>query len=167
MPKSIKTSVGGLSDQGVRDAIGEIQSALVDVLLSTTGLVIKAGASTLAKGATLAKALVNGVLVNIPANTDMAALAGTVVNATFNVFAFTINSAGTVATTMGTAGATLGAVVFPTIPADSAVIGFVIINPTGTGNFVGGTTALDDATVVPNAVYVNTPYPFGQNAISF
>ena len=28
-------------------------------------------------------------------------------------------------------------------------IGFVIINPTGSGSFVGGTTALDDATVVP------------------
>ena len=32
----------------------------------------------------------------------------------------------------------------------------MIINPTGTGNFVGNTTALDDVTVVPNAVYVNT-----------
>lgn len=31
----------------------------------------------------------------------------------------------------------------------------MIINPTGTGDFVGGTTALDDATVVPNAVYLN------------
>ena len=36
------------------------------------------------------------------------------------------------------------------------VIGYVIINPTGTGNFVGGTTELDDSTVVPNAVFVNT-----------
>jgi len=39
------------------------------------------------------------------------------------------------------------------------MIGFAIINPTGTGNFVGGTTPLDDATVVPNAVYIDTPYP--------
>ena len=30
----------------------------------------------------------------------------------------------------------------------------------GTGNFVGGTTALDDATVIPTAVYVNTPCVF-------
>jgi hypothetical protein len=61
---------------------------------------------------------------------------------------------------MGTEAATLGGVVFPTIADGSAVIGFVIVNPTGTGNFVGGTTELDDATVEPNAVYVNTPYPF-------
>jgi hypothetical protein len=27
------------------------------------------------------------------------------------------------------------------------------VHPTGTGNFVGGTTALDDGTVVPNAEY--------------
>jgi hypothetical protein len=39
------------------------------------------------------------------------------------------------------------------------MIGFVIVNPTGTGDFVGGTTDLDDATVAPNAVYVNTPFP--------
>ena len=31
----------------------------------------------------------------------------------------------------------------------------MVISPTGTGNFVGGTTPLDDATVVPNAAYVN------------
>ncbi len=46
--------------------------------------------------------------------------------------------------------------VFPTVPTNEAVLGFVEINPTGSGNFVGGTTALDDGTVVPNAVYVNT-----------
>ncbi len=46
---------------------------------------------------------------------------------------------------------------FPTIPAGRAVLGFIIVNPTGTGNFVGGTTALDDATVAPGTVYVDTP----------
>ena len=90
----------------------------------------------------------------------MAALAGTVTNAKFNVFAFTVNAAGTLATRMGVEGATLGGITFPTIPDGEVVIGYVIINPTGTGNFVGGTTVLDDATVVPNAVYVNTPFPF-------
>jgi len=166
MAKTISTSVGGLADGGVRSALTKLQSALTDTLLSTGGLAIKAGGGVLVKAATLCKAFVNGVLVSIAANTDMAALSGTVVNATFNVFVFYINSAGTIATAMGTAGATLGAVVFPTIPADSAVIGFIIVNPTGTGNFVGGTTALDDATVVPNVVYVNTPYPFNPNCLS-
>ena len=47
------------------------------------------------------------------------------------------------------------AVKWPPLPAGKALVGFVVINPTGTGNFVGGTTALDDATVVPNAAYVS------------
>ena len=160
------TSVGGLSDASMRSALLKLQSAVTDVLLSTGGLAIKAGASALVKAATLCKAWVNGTLVSIAANTDMAALSGTVAADLFNVYVFYVNSAGTLASAMGTAGATLGAVVFPTIPADSAVIGFIIVNPTGTGDFVGGTTALDDATVVPNVVYVNTPFPFNPNTLS-
>lgn len=165
MAKTILTTSFTLSDQALRNVLGELQG-VVDVLLSTGDLAIKAVGGVLVKAGTLAKAFVNGVLVSIAANTDMPALVGTVVNATFNVFVFSISSAGVVTTQMGTAGATLAAVVFPTIPTDNATIGFVIINPTGTGNFVGGTTALDDATVVPGAVYVNTPYPFNPNLLS-
>jgi hypothetical protein len=123
--------------------------------LSTGGLAIKAGGSAVVKAASAVVYAAAGTLVRKAANTDMAALAGTVTNAKFNVFAFFGDSAGTLTTSMGTEGATLAAVVFPTVPANKALLGFVIINPTGTGNFVGGTTALDDATVVPNAVYVD------------
>jgi hypothetical protein len=98
----------------------------------------------------------NGKLVTKASATDMPALSGTVTNATFNVFCFFINSAGTVTSAMGIAGSTLAAVTFPQIPQGSAMIGFVVINPTGTGNFTGGTTNLDDATVVPNAAFINT-----------
>jgi hypothetical protein len=56
---------------------------------------------------------------------------------------------------MGTPGATLAAVVVPTPPVGSGMLGMIVINPTGTGNFVGGTTNLDDATVVPNAAYIS------------
>ncbi len=167
MAKSITTSTGsGLSDASMRAALLKLQSGLVDSLLSTGGLAIKAGGGVLVKAATLCKALVNGVLISIAANTDMAALSGTVTNAKFNVFVFSTTSDGTKTTSMGTEGATLATIVWPTIPADSAVIGFIIVNPTGTGNFVGNTTALDDATVVPNVVYVNTPFPFNPNALS-
>ena len=61
---------------------------------------------------------------------------------------------------MGTEGATLVAAIPPPIPDGKTVIGYVTINPTGTGNFVGGTTNLDAATEVPNAVFVNTLGPF-------
>lgn len=149
--------------------MGTTLSAAVTNLLSTGGLRIKGAASALANTATAFYALAltsAGVptLVTKAANTDMAALSGTVANATFNVFCYFIDSAGVLTTSMGTAGATLAAVVFPTFPAGKACIGFTIINPTGTGGFVGGTTALDDATVVPNAVYINTVGPFNPTA---
>lgn len=94
-----------------------------------------------------------GTIVKIAAGTDMPALAGTVTNAKFNVFCFFVDSAGTTTSLMGAEGATLGAVRWPDFPLDKALIGFIIINPTGTGDFVGNTTALDDGTVVPNTVY--------------
>lgn len=122
----------------------------------TAGLVIKAGSSALAKtGAAASYYLANGVLQKISAATDMPALSGTVTNAAFNVYCFFIDQAGTVTSQMGTEGATLAALKFPQFPTKKALVGFIIINPTGTGNFVGGTTALDNATVVPNAVYVS------------
>ena len=92
----------------------------------------------------------------IKTTADCAALAGTVTNAMFNVYVFSINAAGTLATQMGTEAATLGAVVFPSVADGYVAIGFVIVNPTGTGTFVGGTDHLDDDASTPNAVYINT-----------
>lgn len=151
-----------------RDVLGAI---VVDVtagrkcdivqLLASGALAINGAGNTAAKIGSLIYACAltaAGVptLLTKAANTVMAALAGTVTNAKFNVYCFFVDSAGTLTTLMGTEGASLATIVFPTFPDDKACIGFVIINPTGTGPFVGGTTTLDDATVVPNAVYVNT-----------
>ena len=134
--------------------------------LSSAGLVIKAGGSALVKtGGSSTYAMVNGVLVKISSATDMAALSGTVTNAKFNVYCFFVDSGGTLTSAMGTEGSTIGAVKFPQKPVQKAMVGFVIINPTGTGDFVGGTTALDDATVVPNAAYVNTVGDFDPYAL--
>jgi hypothetical protein len=128
-------------------------------LLKSGALATSATESIVEIGAS-AYALINGTLVTLASGVDMPALVGTVDADMFNVYVFYVNEAGTTRTAMGTEGATLGAVVFPEREDDEAVIGFVIINPTGTGDFVGGTTDLDDATVVPNAVYINTAYPF-------
>lgn len=106
-----------------------------------------------------------GRIIPTAANTDMPALVGTVVNATHNVFVFTMDNAGNRYSQMGVAGASLAAVTFPEIPSGRAVIGYVHVNPTGTGNFVGGTTTLNDATVVPNAVYINVIGPFDPSLI--
>jgi hypothetical protein len=129
--------------------------------LRSAGLVIKGAGEGVAKiGATDFYAVVQGVLVKIAASTDMPALVGTVAADAFNVYCFYVDKAGTTTSAMGTAGASLAAVKFPPLPEGKALIGFIIINPTGTGDFVGGTTDLDDATVVPNAVYVSPTGPF-------
>lgn len=132
----------------------KIQRFMLNRVMNAAGLAIKAGSSALAKSVNTIYVLVDGALIS-KAAADMAALVGTVTNAKFNVFVFTVNAAGTLKTYMGTEAATSAGVVFPTILDGEVIIGFVRINPTGTGNFVGGTTALDDGTVAPNAVYVD------------
>ncbi len=137
----------------------KLQRAVSNVVLNSGGLAIKTGGSALVKSVNTIYGFIDGAQVS-KAAADMAALVGTVTNAKFNVFVFTVNAAGTLKTYMGTEAATFAAVTFPTITDGEAVLGFIVVNPTGTGNFVGGTTALDDATVVPGVVYVNTPCVF-------
>lgn len=160
MKATIQQYLNALKDPAEAPSLTALFSALGDRLssqtLTTGGLAIKAGASPIVKAATAFYAMANGVMVTKAANTDMAALSGTVANATFNVWGFYIDQAGTLTAVQGSPGATLAQVRFADTPAGKALIGFVLVNPTGTGSFVGGTTALDDATVVPNAVYVNT-----------
>lgn len=124
--------------------------------LNSAGLVIHGGGSTKAKtGASDFYAWASGTLVKIAASTDMPALVGTVAHGTFNLFSFFIDNGGTVTSAMGTAGATLGAIVPAQVPDGKALVGHIVINPTGTGSFVGNTTALDDGTVVPTAAYIS------------
>lgn len=160
MQDTLARYLNTISDTRHRAAIAAVVNPIGDristQMLGSAGLVIKAGASALVKGGSAFYASVQGRLVTKAANTDMAALAGTVTNAKFNVFAFFIDGSGTLTTAMGTEGATLAAVVIPPIPVGKAMVGMTVINPTGTGNFVGGTTPLDDITVVPNAAYINT-----------
>lgn len=164
MAKTITKDNSSLAQSTVRTALGKLQDAVVDQLLNTAGLTLGSSSKPKLKIANTIYALVTGILVK--KTTAEIVVSGTVTNAKFNVFVLSINNAGTVTASMGTEGATIGAVVFPTIPADSAVIGFAIVNPTGTGNFVGGTTDFDDATVAPNAVYVNTVGTFNPNALA-
>jgi hypothetical protein len=160
MIDTVKRFFSGLTNYPVYQALFTPFSAMADRLscqcLTSAGLAINGAGSPLVKAGSVVYAAAQGVLVTKAANTAMAALAGTVANATFNVFAFFIDRGGNLTSAMGSAGSTLAGVTMPTPPVGAAMIGFVIVNPTGTGAFVGGTTNLDDATVVPNAVYVNT-----------
>jgi hypothetical protein len=160
MLDTIRRYLNTISEVRHRAAISAVVEPIGDRIstqtLTSAGLVIKAGGGVLAKAGAAFYALVQGKLVTKAINTDMAALVGTVTADAFNVYAFFMDGAGTLTTAMGVEGVALANVVFPPIPAGKAMVGFIIINPTGTGNFVGGTTPLDDVTVVPNTVYVNT-----------
>lgn len=159
MKESVRMWVNPIRDNPTREAvdalIGYLADRLNSVSLTSAGLVITTGGSTTVKNGSAWYGFADAKLVTKAANTNMAAFSGTVVNGTFNVFAHFSDAAGTLSTVMGTAGSTLSAVVVPEKPIGSALIGYTIINPTGTGNFVGGTTAIDNATVVPNAVFIN------------
>lgn len=151
---------------GTRRITAPLWDRQTSLPLNSAGLVIKTGGSALAKsGASDCYLLANGIPQKITAATDMPALVGTVTNATFNVFCFFIDSAGTKTSQIGIAGTTLAKMKFPQFPQKKALIGFIIINPTGTGDFVGGTTALDDGTVTPNAAYVSPTCGFDPYAL--
>ncbi len=164
MAKTIGKNVR-TADQNMLTLLGKVQDALSDVCLTSAGLAIGTGSKKKVKVVSIARVVINSLLKSVAATTEVA-LAGTVTNAKFNVFVIYATDTDTAAAIMGTEAATLAAVVWPVIPANAAVLGFVIVNPTGTGNFVGATTDLDDVTVVPNAVYVNTPFPFNPNTQS-
>lgn len=136
----------------------KLQRNLLNKILQKGTLAIHGSASAVVKTTTTLYVMVDGVIAKLAA-ADLTALSGVVKNATFNVFVFTVNAAGTVKVYMGTAGTTLAGVVFPTTLDGEVPFGFIIVNPTGTGDFTGGTTALDDATVVPNVVYFDSDLP--------
>lgn len=120
--------------------------------LNSAAIAITGAGTTTVSNTAAFTYIANGGLSTLAIDTVLSALAGTVAQNTFNVFCFYINLAGVMTTSMGSAGPTLNAVEFPSTPQGSVMIGFIHINPTG-GAFVGGITHLDDATVIPNAVY--------------
>jgi len=102
------------------------------------------GAPTCKVGAVDWYGIANGALVKVAAATVLPALVGTISQNTFNVYAFFVDSAGTVTSQMGTEGATKDLIVFPATPLGKALMGMAMFNPT-TASFVGGTTNADAA----------------------
>jgi hypothetical protein len=119
-------------------------------MLTKAGLAIKAGASALAKTAIASAALVGGVPVYIAANTDMAPLLGTLATASSAAWAFYVDAAGVITTSEKTASVAthaLAVAAIPAPPASKAMIGFIVVTNATGSNFVGGTTALDAASL--------------------
>jgi len=146
----------------LRAILAPIADRLSTQSLTSAGLVI--GGTTKLTARTSASlvyyASVKGKILSKATSTEMATLVGTVTNAKFNFYAFFIDAAGTLTSAMGTEGTTYALATLPPFPEGKALVGLLGINPTGTGNFVGGTTALDDGTVTPNAIYISPVGPF-------
>lgn len=138
----------GKDRQALQPIVESIASEFNSQALTSAGLVIKAGTSTLAKTGTAAfYGIVGGRLVTIAGSTDMPALTGLTITAnSFNVACFFIDSAGTVTVRFGTEGTAIGRVRFPDFVVGRTLVGFLLITHSST--FTGGTTALDTATTV-------------------
>lgn len=161
MQATIQQYIEGISDQsishGLRVPLRAIGDRMASQSLISAVLAISGGsASPTVATSAVYYGTAKGSLVRLASATALPALVGTVANAMYNVFVFYANSASALTTLMGVPGTTLGAVTFPQPPENCAMIGFVIVHPTGVGAFIGGTTNLDDATVIPGAVFINT-----------
>lgn len=141
------------------DLFDKLQRPVSSIVLNSAGLAIGSSSKPKVKIANTTYAYVEGVLAK-KTTAEITLPASTVTNAKFNIFVLCMDSSGTVTALAGTQAATLAGVIFPTVLSATAVIGFVIVNPTGTGDFVAATNDLDDATIAPNAVYINTPFAF-------
>lgn len=156
MTDTVTRWLSNVKDEGSRAGIRVPMIAMADRLSScmtqSAGLIIKAGASTLAKTSSLTvggvcSGVVKGIPVSIAAATDMPALTGlSITAASFNVACFFIDSDSVVTVAFGTEGTTLAKVVFPPFPVGKALVGYLSITHSST--FTGGTTALDTATTI-------------------
>lgn len=163
MARSVAGEAGS-SPMQARQSFTAIQRVLGDKLFKSAGIAI-ATTTTKVKTASAVYAMINGALVAKAATDNFWTLSGTVTNAKNNVYVLCMDASGNAAAFMGTEASTIAGIVWPVVPDGYVVFGFVFVNPSGTGNFIGGTTALSDGTVVPNAVYIDTPFAFNPQAI--
>lgn len=150
MFNSLSQTLAAMPDKTAALALSNLLNPLFQrmesCMLTTAGLVVKAGASPLAKtGAAITHYIATGIKGRIAASTDMPALTGlNVANARWNAIVFTVNKLGVIRAQIGKQDALSEAGIrWPELDQGSAIIGMLIINPT-TGSFTGGTTALDD-----------------------
>jgi|GEM_PF-3148108 len=127
----------------------------------SVGLVAQAGTNTKVKTTNTVQYTIGGFAYTKAATDNFWVLDTTcnVTNAYWNGIWLGINAAGTAVFQAGTQATTQAGIVMPMPAATTCVLGYLTINPTGTGNFVGGTTPLNDGTVVPNAAYYDITFP--------
>jgi hypothetical protein len=140
--------------------LAALRQATNNACLSSAGLAIGGGTKRTAQAATAFMAIADGTPVYKTAATACSALAGTVAQNKFGLWAFYIDSAGTISTSTKTADADTAAAaiaLMPAVPSGKAQIGAIVVTTTDAGGFVGATTALDAAGVT--VIYINTIGP--------
>jgi hypothetical protein len=157
------------------DVIGDLVTNSNTSMITSAGLAIS-GTTTLAEAVNACVAMVNGTVVPIPAATNMSALVGTLPTANVAAWAFYINASGTISTGAMTTPAATAALAIAALaaqvnanqpvliggqsPAPSALIGFITVSNASGSNFVGGTTALNAASVTTTYYSVVGKVPF-------
>lgn len=155
---TVKPPLG--TDTNAATTIRILQQFGTDMLLRSCALAIGSSSKAKVKNTVAAYYTINGVTYTTAiAETAFTATTHDVTNAYFRIFLLSVAAAGTITITAGAEAATLAAAGIPAVPTGHIALGYVLINPTGTGIFDASTTELDDATVAPNAVYINTPFP--------
>ncbi len=156
MNKTIANKSEATSNENDLNILKNIQASLVDIVTSAAGLTIGSSSKKAIKIANTVKALIGGVPV-AKTTAEVAFIATThdVANGKYANFLLSLKADGTVTVTKGADADTAAAAVIPSTPANEVAIGLVQIHPTGTGVFDATSTDLDDATVVPNAVYLD------------
>jgi hypothetical protein len=142
-----------------RTEANKIRTGLINMTLTDAASTIATAKAKIKTVTNPISYIIGGTFYSKAATDDFWVLTGfNCTNALYNKCLLCIDSSGNMQIAAGTEGASAGAVVLPAIPASYAVVGMVQVHPTGTGNFTGGTTELDDGTVVPNAVYTDLAF---------
>jgi regulator of replication initiation timing len=142
-----------------RTEANRIRTGLINMTLTDAAIAIGTTKTKIKTVTNPISYIIGGTFYSKAATDDFWVLTGfDCANAMFNKCLLCIDSSGNMQIAAGTEGASAGAVVLPAIPASYAVVGMVQVNPTGTGDFTGGTTELDDGTVVPNATYTDLAF---------
>lgn len=131
-------------------------------VISKVGLAINAGGATFAKASNAFVAIAGGVMLYKPAATAMPALVGTIAAGQVAIWPFYIDSTGTITTGAKTADAATTAaaiLLLPTPAAGLTMLGFIVVSNGSGAGFIGGTTALDAASITVGYIDVEGSAP--------
>lgn len=156
MPVSLRTKVGTMFAELIA-GVNALMTRTMSMCLSSAGLVISGAGGLTGKAGSAFVAMVSGVPVFVAANTAMSALVGTIATTKFACWVWYVDGAGVITTSAKTADAATAVAALalvPSTPVGKAMVGILLVQNAAAGGFIGGTTALDAASVT--GTYLST-----------